>query len=458
MAVKSVLDIDVNDESFKRFTDLFGKYRDSLANQPDMWKRVGKESDKAGESFADIAATLLAMNSLTKENAEQMDKSNGELSHHASLWKSVHRSTTGVLRNVGDIAKWLTRMGIDLGLGAVGTGIAGLFGLLEMSKGVTDKYIGSLATGTSIGQREAFERFQGTYLGGPGAADRFLSNVLLGQTPANAAQFSAMSVLGVHPSGNVYSDADRFLKALQERAKTMPKDKASMLLAQMPFLSSMGVTPEILQTLQTMSRRDLQQAINAGNANVGRLGMSAAAGRNWTVFGQSIGASWASMITQLENAISGSGLLKPLQRIMNTFSNDVDKLLRSPLAKAALTDVANALDRFANYIARGSFTNDIEKFGNDVKEFATAVQHTGFAIKATAGVFTSPVQSTKTAFDYYQNQLEMFGMWLGGGFSPGKSSAAPASVNVKTSHQVIIRNQTGGNAAVSVNNLHGGTP
>ena len=124
MAVKSVIDIDVNDAKFKRFSDTFNKYQAALAKQPDMWKKSDKEVGHFGSTFAAITAALFAQNELHKEGQETLDKSNKNLANHASLWNTIHKSTTGVLKDVGSIAKWLTKMGIDLGLGAIVTDIA----------------------------------------------------------------------------------------------------------------------------------------------------------------------------------------------------------------------------------------------------------------------------------------------------------------------------------------------
>ena len=42
MALRSVLEVDVDDSKFKVFRGNFEKFKESLAKMPDMWKQVGQ--------------------------------------------------------------------------------------------------------------------------------------------------------------------------------------------------------------------------------------------------------------------------------------------------------------------------------------------------------------------------------------------------------------------------------
>ena len=81
MAVKSVLDIDINDEKFKRFSALFDKYQSALGKLPGMWKDVDKETAGAAATFANITAAMMAQSHVQNEANEAARNSGKELQH-----------------------------------------------------------------------------------------------------------------------------------------------------------------------------------------------------------------------------------------------------------------------------------------------------------------------------------------------------------------------------------------
>ena len=70
----SVIDIEVNDESFKRFHELFKEYQEQLGEQPDAWSKVGEAVEGVGAGFAGMTAALLAQRQLFKEEEDALKK------------------------------------------------------------------------------------------------------------------------------------------------------------------------------------------------------------------------------------------------------------------------------------------------------------------------------------------------------------------------------------------------
>ena len=65
MAVKSIVQIDVDDAKFKAFNELFQKYNAQLGKMPEMWASIGKETRcYNGSAFQVVTAALLANNEM----------------------------------------------------------------------------------------------------------------------------------------------------------------------------------------------------------------------------------------------------------------------------------------------------------------------------------------------------------------------------------------------------------
>ena len=465
MAVKSVIDIDINDESFKRFADKFGEYQELLGKQPDLWKKANKESGKTGETFAAIAASILAINSLSKEGTQQFDKSNKELEHHASLWTKVHRSTTGVLQNVGDIAKWLARMGVDLGLGAVGAGIAGLLDswLLGIAYRINGLARWNLAFPLAIRQplSRTRVRFSRTLI-------KYCRVLYLAKSIGEPQSGVAKS-LGINTAGNAYQVADRILTAVQALAKSTP-DALLPAIFKGRHLEALGLDVQGFELLRNISGTELQRRIHTGTSIGRAAGLTDAQGKAWMDFVQSINNTFSKVWKTIERSLAKSKLLTAVDHFVASLGKDAGLLIGSGAAAKGLNALADGIATLSKYVGSTKFQADIKSFVSSTGQLVTTAQHFGqhfgYATEAVGDVFTSPIQSTSNALDYWNNAS---GGWLkylppfaldtamrhivSGSSSPSTSP----TVNVKTSHQITIKNATGGNVITQVNQLHGST-
>src|SRR5215471_5514521 len=110
MAAKPILDIEVNDESFRRYTALFDKYNQQLKKQPAAWQALNKTASGAGDAFAAMTAALLAQNELTRKEVAEQKKLANTADHTARSWTSMARSSKDVAANIGratvSLLKW----------------------------------------------------------------------------------------------------------------------------------------------------------------------------------------------------------------------------------------------------------------------------------------------------------------------------------------------------------------
>src|SRR6185312_16213202 len=100
MAVKSILDIQVNDESFKRFSDLFNQYRTKVSEMPGLWAAANDEIADTKTAFAGITAAILAQTESLKHALTAQRDYGKEVDKSASSWLNMAKATKSVSENI----------------------------------------------------------------------------------------------------------------------------------------------------------------------------------------------------------------------------------------------------------------------------------------------------------------------------------------------------------------------
>ena len=135
---KAVVDIEVNDKSFKEFQNAFDKYVKLLQRTPAAWKQVGGEQKALVQSIQQGTAALMAQNEVMRKNAAHAKDVAVHTETAAFHWDKI-RDRAGKFKDFvfsahEKIMKWA---GIFGGL-ATGMGAAtgwGLYGLGQWVRG-----------------------------------------------------------------------------------------------------------------------------------------------------------------------------------------------------------------------------------------------------------------------------------------------------------------------------------
>ncbi|MHB8423930.1 MAG: hypothetical protein ACYDB9_02070 [Gammaproteobacteria bacterium] len=366
MSVHTVIDIDVNDEHFKRFTDLFNKYRDAVAKQPEAWKKVGASTKSTRTNFETMAAALMAQSHLARETGRSADQSNKTLSRQQSLWNTIHRSTTGVFKNVVGIAKLLTEMGIGLGLGALGFGVGSLFGLLGMAKSADSSRKFAQQTGTTIGQRFAFNKYEGSHLDNP---EGILAQANLANS-IGSPMFNLARALHFSTLGGTFAVANRALLAIQRKMHepAYEQNKGLLMMEYGKYLRAAGFDQADLNVLQSRTRAHQEALTNQGiiESHAAHLGDSA----QWTASLRVFESTLKNLGVTLKNDLVP--LMPHVDKFLTAAGKDLGNLLKSPVAKKALSDLAAALNRFTNFVSSGGFVAALKEIGDDIHDYEVA--------------------------------------------------------------------------------------
>jgi len=164
MANKSVIDIDVRDEKFRAFYELYKDFSDKLDDMPESWKTLNEGAAKAQEAmaagFGDIAGHLSnvsgGLQDLNKHlrDAKALQKQFGELTgtSEGAMKKMAHASKE-LRENLFGIGNFIMKFG------AAGLGIftGGMFGLDKLAQSAIATQRTARGLGLTPGQIKAFD-------------------------------------------------------------------------------------------------------------------------------------------------------------------------------------------------------------------------------------------------------------------------------------------------------------
>lgn len=464
MAVKSVVDIDLDDEKFSRFTALYGKYQDALKKQPGQWKDAEKAAGGVDEAVNKVLAAFLTAGQFQRELTEAGEKDNKNLKQKASLWEKIQKSSTGVLKDVEGVSKWMLKWG---GIG-FGLSLGGLFGLRAIAEDVAGQRNRALGLDLGTGQPEAFGRHQGRYFQDQGQG--LLSGAFAAKS-GYGAEYAVARSLGIDTNQSTVAIADALLTKLQAMTKAMPEQSLGNLIQEYPALAAFGISQQSLQQLRTVSSSELQGQIAAYGPDARNAGLGAKQAQAFTDFVSSIDTTFAAVTKEIEKDLVP--LLGPIQRFVRSVGQDLSILLKSKAATEGIDAFAKAIDRFASYVGSGNFKADVQGFADGVEKvgaslhaFAHPIDTYGGAATDTYHLFQDWAEEKKREAKgldspgFIPNMREY--LRTHGGSEPlikPLSLPTPAAMKalVTGAHvKISLLNATGANVHASVNALNGG--
>ena len=150
MTLKSVLDIEVNDDAFKAYKAAFDQYEAAVKRLPGDWAKAGAAIEGSRKSFDELVGKLVAQNYQAKQQALAQKQADSLTRSQADSWKQMAHHTKDVVENLitttKNIVKWVGPIAIITGLlGAAG----GLFGMDRFALAVSGNRRSAMGLGVS---------------------------------------------------------------------------------------------------------------------------------------------------------------------------------------------------------------------------------------------------------------------------------------------------------------------
>lgn len=386
MAVKSILDIEINDGAFRTFQAMYDRYDRMLKGAPGHWQQVTGHINRSRAAFEALVHQQISSLGRAKLIAEAEKEAARRTGESAKSWREIARDSTLTVRNVTAITASLLRWGALSSVATGLLGIGGLFGLDRLGEGAAGARRSSLGLGVSPGEQRAFQlnysRFvdpQQVLQGVSAALHDVTSKSYVGLLSAGLGQgflqrnnAADVSVALLRKIPQLFAGTPQQL--IGARLKSLGLDE---LLSQRDVIRTLASPPGERAGQEGAYRRD-----------VGRLDQSGGTG-----------LAWQNFVTQMQRAGSEIesvlirqlvGLAGPLEKLSKSFVRAVESFEKSGALEQWVESFGRGIETFAKYVGT-------EEFQQGVKDFAEGVIRVGKALNRVAGwvVGSSPEHSAE---------------------------------------------------------------
>jgi hypothetical protein len=402
---KTIFKVEVDDTQFKAFNQLFQRYQEALAKLPEGWKKVAVGVGAVAEAHVKgAAAAEKQRQSIDKQVASvaRAEQSSATISNNWRAIASNARELDKTLeRSVVKLAKWGgLAAGVLGGLGAVGIG-ASLFGIDKLAGSIGAARTAAMGLGITTGQNKAYNLNYGRLVGAGG----IMSNISTAKYDFTSDQYSALLAAGVSPQDVKNKDPGQLFSEVMHNIPSIfagvPKDQIGSVATGRGLTNIMSVQDIVAYLNASPEERAKIESDTQKDAKA--LDMGDPAQRQWQDFVNQLSRATETMKTKLMDKLSA---IEPgLEDLSKQVTAIVAKFIDSGAAKAAIDWLGVELEKFANYVGKPEFQDDVKKFVDWVGSAADAVwkfvgYFTGGGTATMGDVTASFGDSNSTLMDF----------------------------------------------------------
>lgn len=334
---KQVIQIDVEDQSFKSFVEAFKKFQQALGDAQKKLDELGKKSEEAAKkgqtSFEKFRKEIDALNRSSVSMLTPLAKM-------GSIMFDIAKSAASTALS---FAKWLA-------FGAIGSG----FGLGALASNVVSTGGQARSLGITSGQLRSAKVAYGKFdLDVEGLLSR------INEVKRDPSRWSAFQGLGI-TDFKTASPVDILAEVLQKG-----KGRSAQILGNQGILNQVSpiISQSELLNLQGLNQNDLAQAAKQQKSLTGKYETS---DKGWQQFYGALQDAGQTIETSL---IKNLSVLTPaLSEMAHVISDDINKFLSSPNFKQGMKNFSDMIMKFAMWMGSKDFEKDIYAFAKGVKE------------------------------------------------------------------------------------------
>jgi hypothetical protein len=346
MAVKSIIEIEVDDGHFNDFKVAFDKYQKALNESPAAWAKVGKAAAAATQSLADQQEKF-------NKHAKSSESSMVRMAKHTKTMVGDIKSATESLLKWSGIVATIS--------GLIGAG--GLFGIDRLAASASNSRFRAMGLGVSTAELNSANVNYSRAVGDPSATMGAIRDAQY-----DLSKRWAFSAMGVNPAGK---DAGQLIGPMIKAARAS-------------FIASGGTQQgaEAHGLTQFFSMDDLVRFKSMSTAEIDAMIKRADADKKALVLSDSASRSWQDLKIQLDRAETQIGntfikgllpLTGPLTQLSAAFTQAVADVMKSKEMGAWLQGASDGIRDFAKYITSPDFKHDVSGFMESLDELAGAI-------------------------------------------------------------------------------------
>jgi hypothetical protein len=353
MALKSVIELDVNDSQFQAFQQLFHKYSQELEKSVGFWSRANAEQKKFSTNFVQYqVGALEEFNKLLNSNTSALTSQLAPSSTFSKGLLFAFGAFKGIAGFAFDTTKEIAKWGAMLAA-------ASFTGFVALGEHVSGMRRTAKGLGSSIGSYRSF----GLNFSRVTDPDSFLNSV--NEMETDITKQRGAYALGVNLTGDSVKDAVKMLRAEWQLAQRLPLKMLG------PTFDAYGLDSDaaFLHRLKDMGAAERSQIEAAFSKDSKTLGVSGDVAKKWTDFSTKIERTGKTFETTLINRLAP--LTKSVSNVAESFVGLANTLLNdNKIVDAAITHLGSSLEDLAQKIDSTKTRNTIDKLLGDKKEKA----------------------------------------------------------------------------------------
>lgn len=371
MPVKSIIDIEVNDNQFKSFQESFEKYKKALDNMPGAWAATGEAVESTAATATILTAAVLAQNELIGKTAEQQSKVRAEVGKTTTAMTSLGRSTAKVFDTIKGITFSMLKWSAITGAFSTLAGAGGFFGYEALANSASRTRQSSLGLGVNPSQYLAANN---AYARIGGAGD--LMSTLANAKNDIGAKMLLATRLGINPNDitnkNPADLLSEVLPAIRNKYLSFPEAMRGQMSSAWG-LDQMGLSGDQLRLLGNTPDSELGKMRGLYNKGVNEIGASSKEEEKYQTFLAKMGIAGDKLQNTLIDKLSD--LTGPLSDVVGAFTDLAKNALGSEGFKEGLKSFAKWIEDFSKTLSDPKTAVIVTTFVDDIGKIVVGLDH-----------------------------------------------------------------------------------
>lgn len=382
---KSVIDIEVNDDQFQRFHDLFMQYKAKLAETPGEWEKSDKAVGNNVDAMRELVAAMQAQRTMIDEQAKERKKQADEEKKQADLRnaqakkeeealkrenklieerhkgiKAIGGTLSGMLGTTMSIGLNIAKWGAGVGIGLLG---GGFFGLERLASSATAERTQSRGLGVTPGELRAWKTEFGNY----GDPEGLLSEASNAYSDANTrALFQRAGVReSTIRSGNTSEISEQALRGLTRFFNQNQGPNAQAIWQGYGFDRIMGYNQ--MRQFAGASPEERERMFGNIHRDIRTMGTGDPTMKAWQDFYTQLQRAGQELKTTFLDGLVG--LSGPVGELSKNLTDLVKQFMASGGFKDIINTISHGLKDLSGSMKDGSFKRGFDDFVSALSNF-----------------------------------------------------------------------------------------
>lgn len=349
-----VVSVPLDTKDFEGFLDRFDKFRDSVAQVPEVWKSAAKELGAMASYLNKMDENIRKQNSDLAEQNEGEKERTRRLHENEKSWSNMSGHSRDMSKHVLDIGNSLLKWSSLIGGAAL---FGSLWGVDRLAHSLGDTRTASMGYGVSPSALQAFNTNLGNVLDTQG----FLSSMTSMETDITQRRaWYSPFMHGQAMSGDTMKDSMAMLQGLREFAT-----KTSLgMIGPLSRAWQLPADEQTLMRIRNMPEKEWQDTTNRVARDAKAFGLTDQTAQAW----QELSKQFTRMKVLLEDKLGGAlvKIAPSLERLSAATGDLLAAFLKSPVVGTALDNLSHWLDGLTKSIKSDEFKKSVDSMTSSV--------------------------------------------------------------------------------------------